>query len=152
VIAAASITALLARAIVSLAIVLTIVAVAYVVARRRAGGVAPVTAGSSDRSRFGRRRTAPAPIEVVGRVGLTRGTAAVAIRFGDRVVLVAAPEQGPSNVISEMAAAEWDELRTVREPIVQAASRPAQPVPPTSVVGARPSFVEALRQATARHA
>ena len=149
---ATSIAALLARAVVSLAIVLAVVAVAYVIARRRAGGVAPVAPGGSERSLFGRRRSAPAAIEVVGRVGLTRGTAAVAIRFGDRVVLVAAPEQGPSNVISEMAAAEWDEIRTVREPITATPAGPDQTVPPTSVVGARPSFVEALRQATARHA
>jgi hypothetical protein len=149
VIAAATIGALVARAIASLAIVLLIVAVAYVVARRRAGGVAPVAASGSDRMRFGRRRIAPAPIEVVGRVGLTRGTAAVAVRFGDRVVLIAAAEQGPSNAITEMSAADWDEFRTVREPI---AATGAVAAPSSPVVGARPSFLEALRQATARHA
>lgn len=151
-IAEATIGALVARAIVSLAIVLLIVAVAYVVARRRAGGVAPVAGAGSDRMRLGRRRVAPAPIEVVGRVGLTRGTAAVAVRFGDRVVLIAAAEQGPSNAITEMSAADWDEFRTVREPIAATTATNAVVTPSSPVVGARPSFVEALRQATARHA
>lgn len=149
---ATSIGELITRAVVSLAIVLAIVGVAYLVARRRAGGAAPVATGS-ERSRFGRRRSAPPAIEVVGRVGLTRGTAAVAVRFGDRVVLIAAAEQGPSSVITDMSAADWDEFRTVREPIEPVVVPAAGSTrPPTAVVEPRPSFVEALRQATARHA
>mgnify|MGYP007097271273 CR=1 FL=1 len=47
-----------------------------------------------------------------------------------------------------MSAADWDELHTVREPladtsIVSGADRTIEP---------RPNFLEALRQATARHA
>lgn len=143
-IASTGIGALLVRTAVSLGVVLAIVAVAYLVARRRSGGVAQV-----DRSRFSRRRSAPPPIEVVGRVGLTRGTAAVAVRFGPRVVLIAAAEQGPSSVVADMPAEEWDEFRTVREPIQPAAAAPSAA---PQIVGAPPSFIEALRQATSRHA
>ncbi len=148
-IATTSIGALLVRTMFSLVIVLGIVAVAYVIARRRSGGMAPVASDNATRSRFGRRPSAPAAIEVVGRVGLTRGTAAVAVRFGDRVVLVAAAEQGPSTVITEMPAAEWDECRTVREPIDPT---PVRPELGTGAIAPRPNLVEALRQATARHA
>ncbi len=148
-IAATGLAALLVRATLSLVVVLAIVAVAYLIARRRAGGVGRAPSGPADRGRFGRRRSAPPAIEVVGRVGLTRSTAAVAVRFGERVVLIAANEQGPSNVISEMHASEWDEIRTVREPLAPAEDRSSTWSP---VVVPRPSFVEALRQATARHA
>lgn len=146
-IAAAGLGELVVRAVVSLAVVLTIVAVAYFVARRRAGAVAPVSARGAERGRRGRRRNTPPAIEVVGRVGLTRSTAAVAVRFGDRIVLIAASEQGPSNVISEMTAEEWDELRTVREPISPLSAAGSAT---TSIVEHPPSFLEALRQATAR--
>ncbi len=140
---------LLMRATLSLVVVLAIVAVAYLIARRRAGGVGRVATGSKERGRRGRRRSAPPAIEIVGRVGLTRSTAAVAVRFGERVVLVAANEQGSSTVISEMPAVDWDDMRTVREPIAAASERSSTW---SKVVVPRPSFVEALRQATARHA
>lgn len=143
--AEAGIGELLVRTTLSLGVVLAIVAFAYVVAKRRAGrNVTGVRTGSG---RTPRRRNLPAPIEVVGRVGLTRSTTAVALRFGDRVVLVSAPEQGPSTLLTDMAAADWDELHTVREPLASG------PPSANSVVGApTPGFVEALRQATARHA
>lgn len=136
--------ALIVRTIVSLGVVLAIVAVAYFVAKRRAG----TTTARPHAPRFGaRRRSAPAGVEVVGRVGLSRGSAAVAVRFGDRIVLVSASEQGPTSTLSEMSAAEWDELYTVREPIEHLADRTTG-----ELVTERPNFLEALRQATVRHA
>lgn len=140
----AGVLQLLIRTAVSLAIVLAIVGVAYLVAKWRARGGSPVRPAAS---RGGRRRSAPAGVEVVGRVGLNRGTAAVAIRFGDRVVLVSSSEQAGTTALCEMPADEWDELQTVREPITPA-------VAPNSdrTAAPRPNFIEALRQATARHA
>lgn len=132
---------LLVRTVVSLGVVLALVAVAYVFAKRRA---APAARGGSRRSL---RRTAPSGVEVVGRVGLSRSAAAVALRFGDRIVLVATSEQGTTSTLAEMSAAEWDEMHTVREPMRDVLGRPIETDP-----ASRPNFLEALRQATARHA
>ena len=81
---------LLVRSGVSLAIVLALIAVAYAIAKRRG---APAAQGP----RRSRRRATPAGVEVVGRVGLSRNAAAVALRFGDRIVLVATSDQGSRN-------------------------------------------------------
>lgn len=132
---------LLVRTIVSLGIVLALVAVAYVIAKRRAG-----PAGRTGTRRAARRAT-PAGVEVVGRVGLSRSAAAVALRFGDRIVLVATSEQGTTSTLAEMTASDWDELRTVREPLPDVVGQPVG-----ASAAPRPNFLEALRQATARHA
>lgn len=142
-----SVVSLLVRMMVSLAIVLAIVGVAYLVAKRKAGGARVAIRPA----RGSRRRGTPTGVEVVGRVGLSRGTAAVAIRFGDRVVLVASSEQGGTTTLSEMPAEEWDELQTVREPIENPFGSPSGSPFGQPVID-RPTFVEALRQATARHA
>jgi flagellar biogenesis protein FliO len=135
-----SLADLLVRTIVALGIVLALIAVAYVVVKRR--GAPTLRAG-----RRGSRRTAPAGVEVVGRVGLSRSSAAVAVRFGDRIVLLATSESGTTTSLSEMSAAEWDEMHTVREPLQDVLGRPVD-----SPAQPRVTFVEALRQATARHA
>ena len=140
----AGLGALLIRTVVSLAIVLAVIAIAYAVAKRRRGQTGVSTAPAR---RVGRRRSQPAAVEIVGRVGLNRGTAVIAIRFGDRVLLVSSSEQGGTNTLAEMPAVDWDELHTVREPLDRTAVAGARPE-----VVTRPSFVEALRQATARHA
>lgn len=156
-----SLVALLTRTMISLAVVLAVIAVAYRIARRRAGGGhgtrASRTSSSSSKSGGlfgGRRKGQSAPIEVVGRVGLTRGTSAVAIRFGERVVLVAAADQAQSTVLAEMTGEEWDEITAVPE--VSTPVPNAQVRSPTGgsalAETTRPSFVEALRQATSRHA
>lgn len=150
----ASLVALVIRTVLSLAVILAIVAVAYRVAKRRANGTAPRPSSSAGRggNLFGAaRRSAPAPIEVVGRVGLTRGAAAVAVRFGERIVLVSASDQGPASVLAEMSGDQWDELTTVPEvasPIIGGIPSPHG----AASAAQRPSFVEALRQATTRHA
>lgn len=131
---------LVVRAVVSLAVVLAVVGVAYLVARRRTTGGRPAVRAPS------RRRAATPGVEVVGRIGLGRSSAAVAVRFGDKVMLIASSEQGPATTLAEMPAERWDELRTVREPIEAIPARHEQPVG-----AARPNLLEALRQATARH-
>lgn len=151
---AASVVALTARMLVSLAIVLAVIAVAYAVMRRRQGGglrstrtprraVRLARAGRTARS-TGRAHTAG--LEVVGRVGLSRGSAAVAVRFGERVILLSAGDTGATTVVADMPGATWDALHEVREPIEFPARQRG--------VGteSRPGFVEALRQATARRA
>lgn len=150
---AAGVVALTVRMLVSLAVVLAVIAVAYLFARRRAGG------RTGGRPRVpslpkspSRRAAAGAGLEVVGRVGLTRGAAAVALRFGDRVVLVAAGETGQASVVAEMPAFEWDESQLVREPLEFPAQRTPGATLPDPTLGAvsRPGFVEALRMATSR--
>ena len=142
---AAGIVALTVRMLLSLAAVMAVIAVAYVYAKRRGargrGGARPGRTLRMPR-RASARSTASA-LEVVGRVGLTRGAAAVAVRFGDRVVLLAAGETGATSLVGEMAAAEWDEAHVVREPLEFPGPRtvPAEP---------RPGLVEALRLATSR--
>lgn len=149
---AAGVVALTVRMLVSLAVVLAVIAVAYFVARRRASGTRgtglprPRRAGLDklNRSKVNHRTG----LEVVGRVGLTRGSAAVAVRFGDRVVLVAAGETGQATVVAEMPAFEWDEAQLVREPL----EFPAERTPGVATLDptTRPGFVEALRMATSR--
>ncbi|MDJ0767440.1 MAG: hypothetical protein QNJ12_01555 [Ilumatobacter sp.] len=147
----AGVAQLLVRMVVSLGIVLTIVAIAYGFARRRATG-GPGTRGARRHrlTRASRRSSAPA-VEVVGRIGLTRGSAVIALRFGNRIVLVSANDQAPATVLAEMPAEEWDEQDTVREPLPV----PEDPPPTHSLfsrAATRPGFLEALREATARHA
>lgn len=149
-----SIVDLLIRTVVALGVVLAIVAVAYVIAKRRGTAGARVAAGGRGagiartggipRARRSPRRSTPAGIEVVGRVGLSRNSAAVAVRFGDRIVLVATGEGGATSTLADMSAAEWDEMHTVREPIHDVLGSPVEGTP-------RVNFLEALRQATARH-
>lgn len=158
---------LLVRTIVSLGVVLALVAVAYVVAKRRGrsglnrSGTGRAGSARAGGARWTGRRSAPAGVEVVGRAGLSRSTAAVAVRFGDRVVLVTTSEQGPTSTLAEMPAERWDELMTVRDPIADlgsagctadrsrsGGSTAGQGTPFRAPMG----FVEALRQATARHA
>ncbi len=158
-------TALLMRSVIGLGIVLAIIAVAYVVMRARgpmgAGSVSGRRARPARSARGSRRRGGQSPIEVVGRAGLTRSSAVVALRFGDRIVLVSASEQGGTSVLAEMEAERWDELAVEREPIdpaelldvgdVVAGAEPiGQPV--FAPAGRRPTFLEALREATTRHA
>jgi hypothetical protein len=162
---------LLVRMVVSLAIVLAIVAVAYVVARSRRGmgsgrirparTSSPRTDVAAGNARIGRgraglvsagrsiRRSNPPAIEVVGRAGLTRNSAAVAVRFGDRVVLVSASEHGSSTVLADMDAERWDDLHVDRGRLVAV---PRDPAATDSTPVDRPRFLDALREATIRRA
>lgn len=152
-----SLVSLIVRMLVSLGIVLALVGAAYVVARRRSNGATPVRRTGGKRS--ARRAAAPPAIEVVGRVGLSRGAMAVALRFGDAVVLVGVSEQAPSTVLREMDAERWDEIHAEQDWRVSdhVAARSddrsdADGNLEDSIIGPRPSFVDALREATTRRA
>ena len=148
---------LIVRMVVSLGAVLAVIAVAFVIARHRQSGGASSTRPSMFRAR---RRSGPPPIEVVGRAGLTKGAVAIALRFGERIVLVGVSEQAPTTVLQEMDAASWDEWNAEDPPADVAPVQPApdpsgaargDPIhPPDSVIGPRPSFIDALREATTR--
>lgn len=141
---------LLLRMVVSLAVVLTLVAVAYTYARRRngAGGLRPSAR---------RRSNSVGRLEVESRVGLARGSAAVAVRFGHRVVLVAVNDGAPSSVLAELPAEEWDadrvdpdELGSGAGPFDGTTRAVGSPLDPNGIVSQRPTFLEALRTATSR--
>ncbi|WP_420452502.1 flagellar biosynthetic protein FliO [Ilumatobacter sp.] len=138
---------LVIRSVVSLAIVLAVVAVAYQVARRRNSGGSSRTFGRSGGGRSSATRS-PAALETVARVGLSRGSAAVAVRFADQVVLLGITEGAPVSVLHEMSAERWDAIAAVDDVV-------STPIPTPGAAGSasapeRPGFVEALREATAR--
>lgn len=168
---AAGFVELLVRMLSSLAIVLAIVAIAYLVMRRRAGLAGRVAArprGGRAASGAGARPARPAraprtprrshrsAVEVIGRVGLSRSTAAVAVKFGDRVLLIGASEQAQPSVLAEIDAETW-ELCQARDEFEQAWTVPAEIDGGAdgridAVEAARPGFLEALREATVRRA
>lgn len=154
---------LVIRSTVSLGIVLALIGVAYLVAKRRAGVSRPSRAsgraigqlgGAARRAGTGRSRQhvkrEPAVLETLGRVGLSRGSVAMAVRFGDQVVLLGLADGSPITVLQEMPAERWDELSAVERVVTTSV--------PTDVFGnetapdRRPGFVEALREATVRRA
>jgi flagellar biogenesis protein FliO len=171
---AAGFVDLFVRMVTSLALVLAIVAIAYVVMRRRAGFTTGTTSGGAGRGRGGARASATRPgatrnasrsnragrranrqaIEVLGRVGLSRSSAAVALRFGDRVILVGASEQSQPTVLAEIDAATWELADAAAEwtvPAVLATDVDGADTNGQSVA-ARPGFLDALREATVRRA
>lgn len=133
------------RMIVSLGLVLALVAVAYQFARRRQNG-GGLGLPTSQRRRNRNRATANRPLEVEARAGLSRGSSAVAVRFADRIVLVGVTEGAPSSVLAEIDVDEWD--RAQESDDEDAEER--MPLDPNSVVTPRPSFLDALRDATSR--
>ena len=140
---------LLVRSVLALGVVLAIVAVGYVVARRRTVRVGsagrPATTDSGAR-RLGlpKRRPPAVALEALSRIGLARNATLVAVRFGDQVLLVSVAEQAPTTLLAQMPVEQWDEQVTARESIDLDATLPS------NVVSAPPSLLEALRQATAR--
>lgn len=149
----ADIGELVVRMVVSLAIVLGLVAMAYGVAKRRQRGV-----GLAGAARRRVRASTPASLDVEARAGLARGSAAVAVRFADRIVLIGVTDGAPTTVLCEIPASEWDgepDIPPAEEdgvpesgPIVGGPIR--TPFDPNGVVSERPSFLEALRDATSR--
>ena len=146
---------LVVRTMLALAVVLAIVGVGYVVARRQSYHVGPIAAPrpaspapalGARRLGLPKRRPTPNGVEVIARAGLSRNAAGVALRFGDRVLLVSVADQAPNTLLAEMSVANWDEHTTAREAIDLPAHQAASP----SVVSQPPNFIEALRQATAR--
>lgn len=153
---AAGMVDLFVRMLTSLAVVLALVAIAYAVMRRRAA-TGSSTARPSRRVppsavrrsvRAPRRGHRHQPIEVIGRVGLSRSSAAVALKFGDRVLLVGASEQAQPTVLAEIDAATWELADAEAEWAVPAQIEDAR----SDVPGDRPTFLDALREATVRRA
>lgn len=138
----ADIGALALRMVVSLAIVLGVVAVAFLVARRRQQGLTMV--GPSRRRP---RQFRQAGLTIESRAGLARGASAVAVRFGDQVVLVGVTDGAQSSVLAEIPADEWDRSVAVDETELTPVRTP---IDPNAVVSPRPTFIEALRDATSR--
>ncbi len=135
---------LVARTAVSLAIVLAVIGVAYGLLRRR---------GSIGALRSSRRRASPPAIEVVGRAGLARNASAVALRFGDRVVMVGVSENASTTVLAEIEAGRWDEIH--RDDEVRVPTAVPDGPSAASTIGertSRSSFIEALRDATSKRA
>ncbi len=148
------------RMVVSLGAVLGLVAVAYGVARRRQG--------SRGRSRSMRRKVrTPAPaLEVEARTGLARGASAVAVRFADRIVLIGVTDGAASTVLADIPAEEWDRPpEPIEDPSVPSTDEDDRtdaptgpfasqtirtPLDPNGIVSERPSFLDALRDATSR--
>lgn len=184
--AATGVLGLFVKMLTSLALILAIIAIAYAVMRRRshlaaAGnsrGAGSRGAGSrgagaqllravrrsgdvagSSGPRRRARRSGRSQIEVLGRVGLTRSTAAVALRFGDRVVLVGASEQAQPTVLAELDLATWElydqdaEWRVPDASAIDAAAERSDDAgaAPVGAVAHRPlGFLDALREATVR--
>lgn len=165
--AASGIVDLFVRMVVSLALVLAIVAVAYFAMRRRAGlagrvntrlagrrGTArPARGDRSQRSQRGAsRRGARQHVEVLGRVGLTRASSAVVLKFADRVLLVGASETAQPTVLAELDAATWELYDQDVEWTVPVELDAEQHDDAATGAAARPGFLEALREATVRRA
>jgi hypothetical protein len=140
--------ALVLRMVVSLAIVLAFVAVAYSIARRRQSGLGlPGTPRIPGAPRRRPRAAAGGGLHVEARAGLARGSAAVAVRFADRIVLIGVTDGAAATVLAEVPAQDWDSQTDDAEE----QSRPMRtPLDPNGVVTERPTFVEALRTATSR--
>ncbi|MDQ1569154.1 MAG: flagellar protein FliO/FliZ [Actinomycetota bacterium] len=94
-----SLAALLARVVVSLAVVLVVMWGAATVLRR--SGVA----GTAATGRRGVKRTAP--VEVIARRGLSRGASLIVVRLGGRALVLGVTEQQVS-VLAEIDPAELD--------------------------------------------
>ncbi len=138
---------LLVRSVVSLAVVLAVIAIVFAVAKRRANG-GTMRAFTRRPASKAASRKAPATLETIARVGLSRGSAAVAVRFADQIVLLGVTEGSPVSVLQEMPAARWDELAEVDQVVTIPVAH--DQVDRELAAMTRPSFVDALREATAR--
>jgi flagellar biogenesis protein FliO len=152
---------LVGRMAISLAVVLGLMFVAYKILKRRQSGGSISSGRPSRRSAMGRSggqarglRTRGSAskqgLKVVGRVGLSRNNAVLAVQFGERIFMVGTSEQAPPSVLAEVELSTWTsagEARIIDEPV--RSIRPAPAARPQLGTG-RMGFVEALREATAR--
>lgn len=141
---------LVVRMVLSLAIVLGLMFLAYVVLRRRQGFVG----GGLPRPRLapaGRLRSRGAlkavgnrtGLRVLGRLGVGRTSQVVAVQFAERVLLVGASEQAAPQVLAELDLATWREHVERDDDVVREAIVPG-------AVGRPTSIIDSLREATAR--
>lgn len=142
---------LLVRLVVSLGIVLAFVGVAYLAAKRRQSGPRSRSGlVSSVTSRRRGRATPQGGLHVEARTGLARGSAAVAVRFADRIVLIGVSDGAPSTVLADVPAGEWDIDIDIDVPEESNVTPLRTPLDPNAVMAERTNFVEALRTATSR--
>jgi flagellar biogenesis protein FliO len=144
---------LIVRMVVSLAIVLAIVLVAYAFLRRRqhgggSFGRAPMTRRATGTGAGRSRRTTARNtggrrgLRIVGRVGVSRTSSIVAVQFAERVLLVGASEQTGPAVLAELSVDDWERATE--------ASQESVPLATGGTTTARPGILDALREATIR--
>jgi len=183
---------LLVRSVISLAVVLGIVFGAYAVLRRRMNGGGSFRPGTRLTSAMralttpGRFTTpaasASAParatrqnrngLRVLGRATVGRSAQVTAVQFGDRVLLVAANDQGTPALLAEVDGREWEHLTAPTRELaiptttlgdLEAATTgmptgvPVSTAEPVSAVHQRldaapRNLLDALREATTRRA
>lgn len=117
---------LIVRMVVSLAVILAVLAVAYTVLRRRPGMIGAAAGGMGRSARPARERrprrsplagrdpgrgraasTRPA-LRVLGRTGVGRSSTLVAVMFGDEVLLVGANDADAPTVLSRTTLEGWE--------------------------------------------
>jgi flagellar biogenesis protein FliO len=136
---------LFVRMLISLAVVLGIVLVAYAIIKRRRGGGAVLGAPRSMLTRTGgRARTGGRNgLRVLGRTGVARTSSVVAIQFADRVLLIGGNDQSAPTLLAEIDLDGWE----------AATQAPVDPIVGGPAAGAGPApsgLLDALRQATTR--
>ncbi len=144
---------LLARMLVSLAVVLGLVFLAYTVLRRRQGHV---PSGASRLRLLGGGSAAPAKpqndrrgVHLIARVGVSRTSQLVAVQFAERVLLVGASDNATPQVLAEIDIAAWREHTTAPEPII--VREPIASIT-AGAPASRPTVPDTLRELTARRA
>lgn len=170
---------LVVRMFVSLAIVLGVVLVAYVVIRRRQGFAsaspgkrrrAPKTGGFVSLTGLAGRSGAAAKhgssklvgnrrgLRVLGRVGVGRTSQVVALQFAEKVYLVGASDTSAPSVLAELDLASWIEATETSELDGSTLSgkdaavvrEPLDPLGVVPGITSRPGLLDSLREATAR--
>jgi len=139
-----SLVALLVRVVVSLGVVLAIMAGAAAVLRR--SGVTGTTGGS----RRGLRRR-HAPLEVIARHGLSRGSSIAVVRLGERALVLGITEHQVS-LLKEIDPAELEAPPESEDPSSPGTPRTPPTAGPGIGAGALPWKValEQLREKTVR--
>lgn len=135
---------LFVRMLISLAVVLGIVLVAYAIIKRRRGVGAALGAPRSLIARSGRARTGGRNgLRVLGRTGVARTSSVVAIQFADRVLLIGGNDQAAPTLLAEIDLEGWEAATQAPvDPIIGGRAGSA---------GTAPSgLLDALRQATTR--
>lgn len=149
---------LIGRMVISLVVVLGIVLIAYKVIKRRqnrgflsgnrSGGLLArmATPSRSMGAAGGRGANTKRGLRLVGRVGLSRTSAVVAVQFGERVFMVGASEQGQPTMLAETDLETWTAATETADEIVP----PARRIVSAANTRPRSSLLEALREVTAR--
>jgi hypothetical protein len=157
--------ALIIRMLVSLAIVVGLILVAYVVVKRRRGG-APLSSTGKTRSAVGSfvagrvakasgtKARLPRPgaskrgLQTLGRIGLSRTSNVHALQFADRVYLLGTSDSDAPSVLADISLETWLESIEPSDDDAGSATAPKGVVYP--VDGDRPKLLDQLRDRTTR--